>query len=264
MNETVSIMTVSSTDNVQQPKKEAAKKLTNDTRTELNYRTAKLSSKASSNLCELLASGTTIRLSVYSALLLLSRLSPLSLLVLLSAPYCTYPRPYIGQFTIGLPRPIRRQQGTGAQSINQSACKEELARKCRPIRELTGTGAKVAQSECLQEPRECRRIRAQRGTRAQSISQSEGCQERARTPTNQSACRNRANADQSERREEPARKVSANPRAARNARERQPIRALAGTPAKVSQSERLQEPRECRPIRALAGTCCARTRALTK
>src|SRR6218665_2632174 len=237
MNETVSIMTVSSTDNVQQPKKEAAKKLTNDTRTELNYRTTKLSSKASSNLCELLASGTTIRLSVYSALLLLSRLSPLSLLVLLSAPYCTYPLPYIGQFTIGLPRPIRRQQGTGAQSINQSACKEELARKCRPIRELTGTRAK--------EP-----IRVLART--------------ARMPTNQSAERNprakyqpirglpgtSANANQSERLQEP--------------RECRPIRALAGTPPKVSQSDCLQEPRECRPIRALAGTARARTRALTK
>src|SRR6218665_3191781 len=79
MNETVSIMTVSSTDNVQQPKKEAAKKLTNDTRTELNYRATKFSSKASSNLCELLASGTTIRLSVYSALLCLSSILSISL-----------------------------------------------------------------------------------------------------------------------------------------------------------------------------------------
>src|SRR6218665_3193226 len=238
MNETVSIMTVSSTDNVQQPKKEAAKKLTNDTRTELNYRTAKLSSKASSNLCELLASGTTIRLSVYSALLLLSRLSPLSLLVLLSSPYCTYPLPYIGQFTIGLPRPIRRQQGTGAQSISQSACKEELARKVS------------ANHRAYRNTRESRPIRALART--------------ARMPTNQSAERNprakyqpirgllgtRANANQSERLQEP--------------RECRPIRALAGMPAKVSQSERLQEPRECQPIRALAGTCCARTRALTK
>ena len=47
-------------------------------------------------------------------------------------------------------------------------------------------------------------ISVQRGIRAQSISQSEGCQERRRTPTNQSACRNRANADQWERLQEHA------------------------------------------------------------
>src|SRR6218665_3241954 len=47
-------------------------------------------------------------------------------------------------------------------------------------------------------------ISVQRGIRAQSISQSEGCQERARTPTNQSASNNRANADQSERLQERA------------------------------------------------------------
>src|SRR6218665_2665320 len=125
-------------------------------------------------------------------------------------------RLYICQFPTGLPRPIRRQQGTGAQSISQSACKEELARKCQPIIELTGTRAKVGQSERLQEPRECRPIRAQRGTRAQSISRS--------------ACK-----------EELARKVSANHRAYRNTRESRPIRALA-------------RPRECQPIRAQRGT----------
>jgi len=81
--------------------------------------------------------------------------------------------------------------------------------------------------------------RAKRNWRV-NVGQSESRQKRARKSANQSACRNRANADQSERREEPARKY------------------------KVSQSEHLQEPRECRPIRALAGTCCARTSALTK
>src|SRR6218665_1641601 len=70
-------------------------------------------------------------------------------------------------------------------------------------------------------------ISVERGTRAQSISQSEGCQERARTPTNQSASKNRANADQSERLQERPRK-SANQSACRNR-------------ANASQSECLQE-----------------------
>src|SRR6218665_1367761 len=108
----------------------------------------------------------------YSSLRLLCSALPLLYSLYLS-PW-TRPRPYICQFTTGLPRPIRRQQGTGAQSISQSACTEELARKCRPIIELTGTRAKVGQSERLQQPRECRPNRVQRGTRAQSISQSEG------------------------------------------------------------------------------------------
>src|SRR6218665_1526659 len=59
-------------------------------------------------------------------------------------------------------------------STNQRA-KRNWRVKYQPIIELTGTRAKVGQSERLQEPRECRPIRAQRGTRAQSISQSEGC-----------------------------------------------------------------------------------------
>src|SRR6218665_1641602 len=84
---------------------------------------------------------------------------------------------YIGQFTIGLPQPIRRQQGTGAQTINQSAWKEE-----------------------------------------------------------------------------PARKVSANPRAARNARERQPIRALARTARMPTNQSACRNARESQPIRVLAGT----------
>src|SRR6218665_1289897 len=160
MNETVSIMTVSSTDNVQQPKKEAAKKLTNDTRTELNYRTTKFSSKASSNLCELLASGTTIRLSVYSALLCLSSILSISFFFLVSL------------YGLG---PVLIYANLPQDCLGQSEGSKELARKCRPIIELTGTRAKVGQSERLQEPRECRPIRVQRGTRAQSISQSEGC-----------------------------------------------------------------------------------------
>src|SRR6218665_3470261 len=132
----------------------------------------------------------------YSSLRLLCSALPLLYSLYLS-PW-TRPRPYICQFTTGLPRPIRRQQGTGAQSISQSACTEELARESRPIIALART---------------------------------------ARMPTNQSAERNprakhqpirgllgtRANANQSERLQEP--------------RECRPIRALAGTPAKVSQSE---------------------------